>query len=261
MRRFNLLILCLVLMGVHITAFAQDAEEILQSAEMTFVSGNYQETIDLYEGLLSEARIFDARVYANLGAAYARSGKIGQAAWAYAQALRLEPRNTEISADAALVLSAPDLSLWRQFQTGRLPIVNLLTRNEHVLLGACLYMVFWILVFIGFVTPSVRIRRLRIASLVFFAIWAVLSAPKLYREFGQDRAILVGDSASVTSSFVGGHELFTLKPGTNVRVIKVESFTAPVRAGLKPAPVETWIYIETDTGQRGWVANAVLRGL
>lgn len=87
MRKFLVIILC----GISLCA---NAMTIGQQADSAYNAENYKEAIELYnKSIAEEGRSSD--IYYNLGNAYFRADKLGQAVLSYERALRLDPANKD----------------------------------------------------------------------------------------------------------------------------------------------------------------------
>lgn len=70
---------------------ANNEFEIFEAANSYYNEGNYGDSIELYEKIISYD-LHSSKLYYNLGNAYYRQGLIGQAIWAYNKAILLNPR-------------------------------------------------------------------------------------------------------------------------------------------------------------------------
>jgi len=159
-----------------------DPTSLLAKAQQALLAGDDDATVTAYETLIATHPVRDARVYANLGAAYAHLNQKGQAIWAYTIATALDPRNTAIAADLHQLRDTPPLPLVAQWKAGNLPVVSLLRDDEALLVGMALYLLFWIAAFAWRAqsAPEHRASR-RQATLslgLLFAAWALLVAPR-----------------------------------------------------------------------------------
>ena len=70
--------------------------DLFEQANKLYIEESYLESIELYENILEKNK-GNSKIFYNLGNAYFRVNKVGLAIWAYKNALRLNPRNKDIS--------------------------------------------------------------------------------------------------------------------------------------------------------------------
>ena len=73
------------------TAFADTVNDTFDVANSYYNNGDYVNSIEFYEKIISEG-LHSSHLYYNLGNAYYRQGMLGQSIWAYNKAISLKPR-------------------------------------------------------------------------------------------------------------------------------------------------------------------------
>jgi tetratricopeptide (TPR) repeat protein len=85
------------LLAAAIPCFGADSRfALLETAENSFISGNYQKAIEIYETLAQIEKINDPDIYYNLSNAYYRNGELGRAVLNIERAFLLKPRDKDI---------------------------------------------------------------------------------------------------------------------------------------------------------------------
>lgn len=85
-----------LLMTFAVAFLARGAVNGLAAADSAYNAGNYQQAVELYQGVMLDAGT-SAGAYYNLGNAYYQLGDLGNARLCYERARRLDPRNGDIN--------------------------------------------------------------------------------------------------------------------------------------------------------------------
>jgi tetratricopeptide (TPR) repeat protein len=101
--RIITLILAVILL--NISDVAQDTlSGTVEQAGLAYEQGDYSLAIDLYQSLI-EAGVHNASLYLNLGNAYYQTNQLADAMLNYRRAYELQPRDSQINGNLALVRS------------------------------------------------------------------------------------------------------------------------------------------------------------
>jgi tetratricopeptide repeat protein len=236
--------------GVAAPITAQD--EIVESANQAYQSGEYLEAIDAYEAVL-DAGFTSAGLEYNLGNAYFKSGDLGRSILHWERALSLSPGDPDTRANLDLARSLtvdvvePLPTFW---------LFSLVTAWVRLLpRGALLVVVAtgW-LALSGGVIMRLLARTERLSDLGRWLaaggafIVMVMGANLVVREFGvgtAERAVVLVEAVSVRSAPANDDDLtlFEVHEGTRVRIDH--------RTG-------DWAEVVLDDGKVGWVPLEVM---
>jgi tetratricopeptide (TPR) repeat protein len=87
-----------VLLSLSASAQAPTGEQLFREANAVYRDGRYEDAAGRYEQIL-ERRLENGAVYYNLGNALLKSGRRGEAVWAYLKARRWLPRDPDVAAN------------------------------------------------------------------------------------------------------------------------------------------------------------------
>lgn len=141
------------------------------------------------------------------------------------------------------------------FFNALLSTVATLRSDALIVITGALYSLVWILAILAVVQRKKQFLKITALLSLSLALWLGLTAPRLYRLFTQTEARLITDAQPVFSSFVDKKELFTLRAGDTLWIVKIQRFptTDPSQ------PKETWAYIETTDHRNGWMKDPVFK--
>ncbi len=242
-----LLFLCAL--GLANVAFGSDSPvDAWAAAETAFEEGDDVALVNQYEALLRQVRVWDARVYRNLGKAYKRLGQLGEAAWAEAVAYRLAPREMD-------AVSLPGSSLVEKWRLGTLPGLAQLSAREVVWLALGLHLAFWGAMSAWFFRRrSPVLKRLSGGLALLWVLFAFFAGPRLYREWGETEVVVIAEGAVLFSSYVGGRSVGAVQAGERALVENTAQFSEVAEG----KPVQ-WVWIRTFRGGEGWVPGDQVR--
>lgn len=229
------------------SAFASDASmsALIAKAEASYDGGDYNAAVEEYEKLLKSG-LRNGHVYYNLGQAFYKSGKSGQAMAAFLAARRLLPRNPDVKANIEFI---------RQKLTDRLEV-----EKSPSLLGTLL---FWTKLF----TPLElwRIAAILLALLCFIYGYLVLKSAKGPVRIGFGAAFglpaLIAISAVVTSvtevkwgAVTGKEAVVYSGPADQNPVLFQLNEGAPF---IYRQTSGEWLQISLTDGKKGWIKKQV----
>ena len=212
-----------------------------------YAKGQFDQAAKTYEQVIaSGAR--NGAVYFNLGNAYFKQLSIGHAVLAYERALRLMPRDRDISAN----LSIANLRTVDQIKSPEPWLISSwllsVTVNEVLTTTALFFYTISLLTLLYLLTKKADLRRLAlrigigVAPLLLISL-VVLSA-RLYQDAGHDEAIILVTVTEVRSGPGGAYEkLFTLHEGTKVRIVETRG---------------NQLRISIPDGKSGWLEEEAL---
>lgn len=211
-----------------------------------YASGQYEQAARTYEqAIASGAR--NGSVYFNLGNAYFKQLAIGHAVLAYERALRVMPRDRDISAN----LSIANLRTVDQIKSPEPGLISsslfAVTVNEVLATTSLIFFAFSLLVLLYLLVAKADIRRLVLRIGIGVAAMLVISlvvlSARLYQD-GRDEAIILVPVTDVRTGPGEAYEkLFGLHEGTKVRVVETRA---------------TWLRISIPDGKSGWLDEKVL---
>lgn len=218
--------LVLLLTCVAVTAYSQSPDQLFQQAQQAYDQGEYQQAIQLYNQILEQNRE-SAAVHYNLGNAYFRTDRLGEAILHYEKAELLNPRDEDIRHNLEVAqmqiqdrITAPEPSVFMRVFNGIKYLFNL---NELAWLTG-------IMVFIGSLLFAAwrflhwtRFRKLIGGILGIWVLLLVLEVPMLVSRTLEARqqtyGIVLSEEVSVRSAPQEmSTEVFIIHEGTKVEI-------------------------------------------
>jgi tetratricopeptide (TPR) repeat protein len=251
MRVFACCLLAL-LIGATIVVAQDERTAILQDAQARYAAGDWSGASVAFERLLTLDSA-DPAIYINLGHAYARQGRVGEALLNYRRAERLTPRDPDVLRYiAGIIAGRHDPSIPADTPLAQLYrlTADLFTLQEFTGLTLFVWTGLFALWAVAQVTNLVeRLRSsLRLAALgltILLIPMLVLLAVRLYVETWQPQAVLVAEQAEVRSGPAARYmDLYTVYAAAEMRVLDQR---------------EGWVLVELDAGRLGWLPVDSLR--
>ncbi|MDI6704508.1 MAG: SH3 domain-containing protein [bacterium] len=208
-------------------------KEIFSKSNDFYKLGMYRQAIDGYENLLSQG-IKDKAIFYNLGNAYYKDAKIGEARLNYERALRLSPRDEDIRFNLEYVKSIINEEKGG-FAT---QLFAFFTLNELTIITSVFYLLFIISIFPIFFKKRYLILNLSIGIiLILLGIWLGL---RIYYEEGIKLAIVINPSSQVRNGPSEDYSVgFTLPEGKSVVILSKKGDW--VEIGIKEKGLKGWI--------------------
>jgi tetratricopeptide (TPR) repeat protein len=245
MRKTYLFFLFL-LTGLFSGAQAQDAAQLLDSANQQYNRGQYRKAIETYEQVLARGQEAPG-VYYNLGNAYYKTNQLGPAILNYERARLREPGNEDIHYNLDLarqqitdrIEQIPDffLTRWvRQF-------INLLPSDQWAVMSAATFVIFLVFLTLYLYTRRLTLKKssfwMGILALVI-AVASFVFAMQQKKDIVDSQQAIVFDSKVVVRSSPArsGTELFVIHEGTKVYL---------------EDKVSGWYEIRLSDGSQGWL--------
>ncbi|MCX7611347.1 MAG: tetratricopeptide repeat protein, partial [Ignavibacterium sp.] len=169
----------IILTFLIINNYAQtNAEKIFNEANNSFLAGEYQKSIELYEKLISEG-YNDATLFYNLGNAYYRIGKIGQAILYYEKAKALNPSDEDIIHNLNFVKlqtkdkieKLPRFFIFEWWES----ILNYFNSNQLIIISYIFFVIILTTILIYIITKNIKFRRVAFYSASLSVLLFVIS--------------------------------------------------------------------------------------
>lgn len=233
------------------TLFAQNNEQLLDSANQAYVQNKYDKAIQSYEKIV-ESGYESAQLYYNLGNAYFKTNKIAYAILNYERAKKLAPIDEDIAFNLRLanqkivdkIEGVPSLFLmeWKN------DFFNSLTEKQWAICCIISFVLSLCLVALYLFGKTLLQRQLGFGfSILFFVLTiSCFFIANHQRKSVENRseAIVVSPSVTVTGSpDENGTKMFVLHEGTKVNIIDVQG---------------NWIEIKILNGNVGWMKKHAL---
>ncbi len=211
-----------------------------EQANRLYMSGQYAKAIEAYQFVLSQ--VPNGYVYYNLGNAYFRQGKRGQAIWCYERALRFLPRDTDVQANLDYANSLnEDRFEYPVHPLSLAQLYNRFTIHEWTFAYIVTYCLIAACGIAYFLLDHARqwLRRLGLMCSLFL-LFSLLCLGLRWRDMNTSYAIVTQSSVEVHNGPGKQFEsLFLLHEGA-----KVESLRT----------TEEWLEISTPDNRRGWLS-------
>ena len=221
---------------------------LFEQANQAYEEGRYEEAGRFYEEILASGTMHGAVLY-NLGNAYFKMNRLGEAILAYERAQLLLPRDEDVAAN---LLLARELTVDKIAQEDPpLPVrwltypARALNINELTWVSFILYLLTTSLVVIGIWTRPVRWRKKVLVSALIAGVLLVVAgsslAGKIYRQTSAGKAVILAAAVDARSGPGDDYtRIFTAHEGTAVRVRQRR---------------EGWYLIALPNGLGGWIPD------
>lgn len=226
-------------------------EDLIARASIAYDQGNYKQTIDDYESLIS---VYGTApdLYYNLANAYFKDKNFAKAILNYERCLIYDPGNSDAKANIELAkANCVDKIETIQpviFKAWSDSISNSMSCGNWSIFAIIFFLLFIICLFAYFFMRKVSVRKigfyLGIVSIVFSLICNVYANQQNDRINIRDYAIVISPSVTVRSSPAeSGTQLFTIHEGLKVKVRNTLS---------------GWSEVELSDGNVGWLPSEAI---
>ena len=232
-------------------ALSEENTGLFNEANEFYLKKNYEKSAELYENLIENGYVSSQTFY-NLGNSYYRLNKIGQAVWAYRNAIKYSPRDKDIGHNLKIVeaqktdiIVSPSLFFFHDLYK---KVKSFFTIFELSLLGSIL---FFVLSLIWIVKRSFDLKSKVLGNIFQLFLLITLSIHILIldkisdRKKNESEAVII-DRVDAMSSPSNGDDkiLFYINEGTVVEVLDEKN---------------QMMEITLIDGKRGWVSSNSLR--
>ena len=233
--------------------FCSLSDKLFKDGNQAIIDEKYQDAIQIYESML-ELNYKKSEVYYNLGNAYYKLNKIGQAIWSYMKALELTPRNTDLRYNLSVAkakridrVELPSTFFLLEYYR---KIKHFFTLIEWLFIGSVV-LVFnsLLLFFYRFGYFGVQASKSTTPFLLALIIFVHLVVVDIYIQDGRgDSVVIVENNVNAYSAPFYGDKtiLFKINEGVIADVIKKE---------------KNWVEINLIDGKIGWINSKSVRGL
>ena len=241
---FILLIFNSFLLSLETTGLFSEANEF-------YLKKDYEKSAELYEFLIENGNA-DSQILYNLGNAYYRLNKLGQAIWAYRNAIKFSPRDDDIAhnlkiAEAQRIdrIVSPPLFIFYDIY---ISVKSSFTIFELSLIGGILFVIvslIWI-VKRSFDLKSKALKNIFQLFLVITMSIHILLVDKIIdRKKHKSEAVIIEKVDAMSSPSSGDNKiLFYINEGSVVEVLD---------------EINQWKEIILIDGKKGWVSSDALR--
>ena len=226
-------------------AITQDIDEKFFNANDYYNSSKYLESINLYESILADGWESN-NLYHNLGNAYFRQNMIGQSIWAYNKALKINPRNSDVTHNLEIVNARikDRIILPNEFFLVK-SYMNFKSRyslKEWLIIGS-ITIFFSVIVFLLsklYIFDNVILDRLILGLIILAMIEHGIILDRFFDESDNKIGIIIDNGVDTYSGpFYGDNTiLFKVNEGTKVKINQSQN---------------NWVEIILLDGNRGWV--------
>ena len=240
-----------ILLMINSFVISKENTDLFNEANELYSKKDYQKSAELYEYLIENGYV-DSQTFYNLGNSYYRLNKIGQAIWAYKNAIKFSPRDKDIAhnlkiAEAQMAdrIVSPPLFIFHDIYR---KVKSFFTIFEMSLLGGILVFIlsiFWIS------KRSFDLKSKALNKIFRFFLVITLFIHVLLLDIISDRkkneieAVIIDRVDAMSSPTIGGNKiLFYINEGAVVEVLEEKN---------------QWKEIILIDGKRGWVSSSALR--
>jgi len=247
MRYFIILIL------FYSNVCTQNFDERFFKANNYYNSSKYLESINVYESILVDGWE-SYNLYYNLGNAYFRQNMIGHAIWAYNKALKIDPRNSDVTNNLEIVnarikdrIILPDeFFLVKSYMNFK----SRYTLKEWLFIGG-ITIFFAVIIFLLsrlFFFNKVMLDRIILSLIILAVIEHGIILDRFFDENDNKLGIIIDNEVDAYSGpFYGDNTiLFKVNEGTKVSINQDQN---------------NWVEIILLDGNRGWISLEKIRQL
>ena len=249
----RLVILCAFGIGATPSAYGTEAERAasvdFQKANALYQRGQFGDAVDGYRTIIGQG-LASGPLYYNLGNAWLKRGRMGEAIWAYERARALMPRDPDVRANLAYARSRVPESLsvswslprWWQWAT----LGDVFRPGE---LACALIILVWICVGCRLALMwgpglAAALRPIAWGLIVLMTGAGVVLLAQTMSDRLMPTVIVVEERAEVTfAPQPGSTRHFLLPEGTRVRVLQREP---------------GWLRVQRGDGRLGWVQSTAV---
>ncbi|PWB25368.1 tetratricopeptide repeat protein [Flavobacterium sp. HTF] len=243
----NILYLFLLISQVF---FAQNSFE---KGNTLYKNGEYQQAIDVYEGIIKEDKQQSAELYFNLGNSYYKLNKVAPSIYNYEKALVLKPHDPETLNNLKFakkltideIKEVPKVGFAKLIQN----FTGIFDYNTWAKISVAIGFVF-LLCFIGYYFSQLTLsKRIYFIGMFFLLVALLLSVAAAMTEkdhFDNDRPAIVFSEISEVRSEPqkAGSPIFLLHEGAKVYVKET---------------LLNWKKIELTDGTEGWIDSSTIK--
>jgi len=242
-------IFLLTVINICISIFSQNVD--LKTANGLYAKGHWEDAAQMYEEIIKTQGVAP-ELYYNLGNAYYKMGETALSILNYERALRLAPAYRDAQHNLALaqtkiidnVPQPTSFFVMRWVEK----LMNLLSSNEWLYLGAGMLTVALVLMFFFLFNRRLVVRKLSFYTALLLLAFCVLSCifagVQKNRLLHHDAAIVINGIITVKSApDKSGTDLFQLHEGTRVTIT---------------GTLDGWSEIRIGNGNVGWVESKVI---
>jgi len=232
---------------------ADISDELFSQGNNAMINENYEDAVQIYESIL-ELGFENPNLYYNLGNAYYRLHYIGQSIWAYSNAIKMSPRESDFHHNLSVAkarkidrIDMPDafilLKKYRELK-------NRFILEEWVILGSLVLLLqaFW---FFGLQFGWIRgnMSQTVLSGLIVLTIGIhVVATDKYFQEKRTHSGVVIANGVDAYSGpFYGENTvLFRINEGSNADINQSQ---------------KNWVEIILIDGKRGWIPSESIRTL
>ncbi len=251
MRKYTFFfILGILILAASLTA-GSDVQQLFRQGNQYFQKGDYQKAVQTYRKILDEGYESGA-LYYNLGNAYFKMGRLGQARLFYERAKRFMPDDEALNENLKLLqrrlvdkIPKPPkffLTVWWQTFLG---LFSLTLLTYLVVVFFWLFLLTWAFyLFMKKQKHKERGKGLIFLTLILFILFSITLFAKINRVDKQAYGVILKPSVTVYSEpRKQATEIFIVHEGTKVQILRKN---------------QGWLEIKLDDGKTGWLlANSL----
>lgn len=215
-------------------------------AEHLLDQGRLDDGIELYEKTLADRPYRNGYLLYNLGNAYVKQGRIGQAVASYLGARALLPRDADVASNLSITLTKNNIHLLPQLPSGRtqpllIPSTAFTSRELFVVA-----MVFGFAAALLFLAGALWIRYIKLSLILGSALGAVFLLTLTAGALNHFQRVKWG---AVTKSDVPVYRAPGEQGEALLKLIEGTCFAVPASQSH-----ESWLPITLSDGRTGWLA-------
>jgi hypothetical protein len=225
---------------------ADSAKTLFEIANDNYNKGEYEQSIALYDSLLSNS-VESAELYYNLGNAWYKLDEIPKAILYYEKAKKIEPNNADIiyNLNLANTKIADRIEVVPVFflKTWWFNMLNTFNEKQWTIINISMFLVFLVFIIILLTTKKPSLKKLSFSFAIIFIILSFVSGLIGYRSYQiktkHSTAIIFTPTVNIKSAPDDkSSTIFILHQGTKVKL-------------LDETP--NWQKVKIGNGSEGWL--------
>ncbi len=232
-------------------AFSAEKTSLFYEANEFYLKKDYEKSAESYEFLIENGYL-DSQIFYNLGNSYYRLNKIGQAVWAYKNAIKFSPRDNDIAHNLKIAeaqstdrIVSPPLFMLHDFYRN---VKSSFTIFELSLSGGILFFILS-LMWVARRSFDLKFKILRnvfqFLLLITVSIHILILDKIISRKKNQSGAVIIEKVDAMSSPSIGDNKiLFHINEGAIVELLDEKN---------------QWMEIILIDGKRGWISSNALR--
>lgn len=237
----KMVVVFLALWWFAVPGMAEEVSSVFNDANRLYEQGKFPEAAAAYQKIISDGRT-STPLFFNLGNAWLKAGKTGQAIAAYRRAEKMTPRDPDVRTNLRFARSLANGGT--PLPENRLSVIlNRLTVNEWTVLTSLVVSLWFVILALQQWRKEgeKKFRGLLVGMGIVAVLFLILTASVLQRNSIPQAIVIVPEAVVRRGTFAESPSVFTLQDGAEIRI-----------AGKK----EDWLEVVDGSHRKGWLLQS-----